>query len=102
MFVLDVSFQSIQSGILLLYQEITFIHYIYLHSNILIYYYYYYIIIIFIYTGMVATAARTILSTLDSIPNYDNRTKIGFITYDSTLHFYNLNVIFIFLLYKLL
>ncbi|ORX60983.1 hypothetical protein BCR36DRAFT_394129 [Piromyces finnis] len=54
MFVMDVSFQSIQSG-------------------------------------MVATAARTILSTLDSIPNYDNRTKIGFITYDSTLHFYNLN-----------
>ncbi|OUM62377.1 hypothetical protein PIROE2DRAFT_54426 [Piromyces sp. E2] len=54
MFVIDVSFQSIQSG-------------------------------------MVATAARTILSTLDSIPNYDNRTKIGFITYDSTLHFYNLN-----------
>jgi len=41
---------------------------------------------------MVATAARTILSSLDSIPNYDNRTKIGFITYDSTLHFYNLNV----------
>jgi len=54
MFAIDVSFQSIQSG-------------------------------------MVATAARTILSTLDSIPNYDNRTKIGFITYDSTLHFYNLN-----------
>jgi len=54
MFVMDVSFQSIQSG-------------------------------------MIATAARTILSTLDSIPNYDNRTKIGFITYDSTLHFYNLN-----------
>jgi protein transport protein SEC24 len=44
-----------------------------------------------IQSGMVATAARTILSSLDSIPNYDNRTKIGFITYDSTLHFYNLN-----------
>jgi len=54
MFVIDVSFQSIQSG-------------------------------------MVATAARTILSSLDNIPNFDNRTKIGFVTYDSTLHFYNLN-----------
>lgn len=54
MFLIDVSFQSIQSG-------------------------------------MVATAARSILSSLDSIPNKDNRTKVGFITYDNTIHFYNLN-----------
>ncbi len=48
---------------------------------------------------MIATAARTILSTLDSIPIYDNRTNNGFITYDSTLHFYNLNVIYFIILF---
>ncbi|KAJ3014838.1 COPII subunit [Thoreauomyces humboldtii] len=42
-------------------------------------------------SGMLATAARTILDTLDSIPNTDNRTKVGFITVDSALHFYNLS-----------
>ena len=42
-------------------------------------------------SGMVATAARTILDSLDRIPNEENRTKIGFITVDSSLHFYNLN-----------
>lgn len=41
-------------------------------------------------SGAVACAARTILASLDSIPNTDNRTKIGFLTVDSTLHFYNL------------
>ncbi|TPX31402.1 hypothetical protein SmJEL517_g05242 [Synchytrium microbalum] len=44
-----------------------------------------------IQSGMVATAVRTILESLDSIPNTDDRTKIGFITVDSTIHFYNLN-----------
>ncbi|KAJ3166384.1 COPII subunit [Geranomyces variabilis] len=42
-------------------------------------------------SGMLATAARTILDTLDLIPNTDNRTKVGFITVDSALHFYNLS-----------
>ncbi len=42
-------------------------------------------------SGMVATAARTILDSLDKIPNQDNRTKIGFLTVDSTLHFYSLS-----------
>ncbi|KAI8911333.1 Sec23/Sec24 trunk domain-containing protein, partial [Powellomyces hirtus] len=42
-------------------------------------------------SGMLATAARTILDTLDTIPNTDNRTKVGFITVDSALHFYNLS-----------
>ncbi|KAI9102462.1 hypothetical protein DFS34DRAFT_577162 [Phlyctochytrium arcticum] len=42
-------------------------------------------------SGMLATAARTILDTLDAIPNTDSRTKVGFITVDSALHFYNLN-----------
>jgi protein transport protein SEC24 len=41
-------------------------------------------------SGAVATAARTILDTLDRLPNSDNRTKVGFMTVDSTLHFYNL------------
>ncbi|KAG2223570.1 hypothetical protein INT45_001652 [Circinella minor] len=42
-------------------------------------------------SGMVATAARTILDSLDRIPNEQKRTQIGFITVDSSLHFYNLN-----------
>ncbi|KAI9286884.1 Sec23/Sec24 trunk domain-containing protein [Umbelopsis sp. AD052] len=42
-------------------------------------------------SGMVATAARTILDSLDRIPNEENRTKVAFITVDSSLHFYNFN-----------
>jgi protein transport protein SEC24 len=38
--------------------------------------------------GMVATAARTILESLDRIPNEDNRTKISLIAVDSNLHFF--------------
>ena len=37
-------------------------------------------------------AAQTIKSCLDNLPGYP-RTQIGFITYDSTLHFYNMKVI---------
>lgn len=46
-------------------------------------------------SGMVATAAKVILDSLDGIPNADDRTKIGFITFDSSLHFYNLSVLFV-------
>ncbi|KAL7753855.1 COPII subunit [Sorochytrium milnesiophthora] len=42
-------------------------------------------------SGMVATAAKTLLNNLDSLPNQDGRTMIGIITVDSSLHFYNLN-----------
>ncbi|KAJ3270457.1 COPII subunit [Terramyces sp. JEL0728] len=42
-------------------------------------------------SGMVATAANAILESIDKIPNTDDRTKIGFITFDTSLHFYNLN-----------
>ncbi|CAG8444204.1 9233_t:CDS:10 [Ambispora gerdemannii] len=42
-------------------------------------------------SGIVATAARTILESLDRLPNEDNRTKIGFITVDTSLHFYSLS-----------
>ncbi|ORX50100.1 hypothetical protein DM01DRAFT_1337773 [Hesseltinella vesiculosa] len=40
-------------------------------------------------SGMLATAARTLLDTLERIPNDENRTSIGIITVDSALHFYN-------------
>ncbi|KAJ3208910.1 COPII subunit [Dinochytrium kinnereticum] len=42
-------------------------------------------------SGMIAVACKAILASLDGIPNTDNRTKIGIITVDSTLHFYNLS-----------
>ena len=45
-----------------------------------------------IQSGMVATAATTILESLDRIPNDEGRTKIGIVTVDSSIHFYNLNV----------
>uniref|UniRef100_A0A1J3CIZ1 Protein transport protein Sec24-like n=1 Tax=Noccaea caerulescens TaxID=107243 RepID=A0A1J3CIZ1_NOCCA len=40
-------------------------------------------------SGMLEVVAQTIKSCLDNLPGYP-RTQIGFITYDSTLHFYNL------------
>ncbi|KAG4304754.1 hypothetical protein PORY_001807 [Pneumocystis oryctolagi] len=42
-------------------------------------------------SGMVATATRTILESLDRIPNRDQRTKIGFIAVDTSLYFFNLS-----------
>ncbi|GAA5821474.1 hypothetical protein JCM3770_000918 [Rhodotorula araucariae] len=41
-------------------------------------------------TGMVATAARTLLESLDRLPNEDSRTKIAIIGVDSCLHFFTL------------
>ncbi|GAA5885064.1 hypothetical protein JCM16303_006387 [Sporobolomyces ruberrimus] len=41
-------------------------------------------------TGMVATAARTLLESLDRLPNDDSRTKIAIIGVDSCLHFFTL------------
>ena len=43
-------------------------------------------------SGMVATAARAILDSLDGIPNEDGRTKVAFMTVDSGIGFYCLNV----------
>ncbi|KAM7274132.1 hypothetical protein ACFE04_028796 [Oxalis oulophora] len=40
-------------------------------------------------SGMVEVVAQTIRSCLDELPGYP-RTQIGFITYDSTIHFYNM------------
>ncbi|CAK9183025.1 unnamed protein product [Ilex paraguariensis] len=40
-------------------------------------------------SGMVELVAQTIKSCLDRMPGYP-RTQIGFITFDSTIHFYNM------------
>lgn len=45
-----------------------------------------------IHSGMVATAARTILESLDRIPNDDNRTKVSVIAVDTVMHFFCLTV----------
>ncbi|KTW27703.1 hypothetical protein T552_02143 [Pneumocystis carinii B80] len=42
-------------------------------------------------SGMVATATRTILESLDRIPNRDQRTKVGFIGVDSALYFFSIS-----------
>jgi protein transport protein SEC24 len=41
---------------------------------------------------MVATAARTILESLDNIPNADQRTKIAIIAVSTSIHFFSLPV----------
>ncbi|KAH7249678.1 uncharacterized protein BKA55DRAFT_567576 [Fusarium redolens] len=41
-------------------------------------------------TGLVATAARTILDSLDRIPNADRRTRLGFLAVDSSLHYFSI------------
>ena len=38
-------------------------------------------------SGLLATAARCILESLDRIPNADRRTRLGFIAVDSSLHY---------------
>ncbi|KAI5793700.1 transport protein-like protein SEC24 [Peziza echinospora] len=41
-------------------------------------------------SGLLATSARTILESLDRIPNADKRTRLGFIGVDSSLHFFSM------------
>ena len=41
---------------------------------------------------MVATATRTILESLDRIPDEDNRTKIAIVCYDVSLYFFSMTV----------
>ncbi|KXN89326.1 Protein transport protein SEC24 [Leucoagaricus sp. SymC.cos] len=41
-------------------------------------------------SGMVATATRTILESLDRIPDEDQRTKVAIICYDTSLYFFSL------------
>lgn len=38
--------------------------------------------------GLLATAARTILDSLNRIPNADTRTRLGFLAVDSSLHYF--------------
>jgi hypothetical protein len=45
-----------------------------------------------IQSGMVTVAAKTILETLDKLPNADNRTRICIIGVDTSLHFFCLPV----------
>jgi len=40
-------------------------------------------------SGMLSTVCSTIKAALDQLPG-DSRTQVGFLTFDSTLHFYNL------------
>ena len=42
--------------------------------------------------GMVATACRTLLESLDRIPNEDQRTKVAIIAYDTSLYFFSIPV----------
>lgn len=41
-------------------------------------------------TGLLATAARCILESLDRIPNADRRTRLAFIAVDSSLHYFSI------------
>ena len=41
-------------------------------------------------TGLLATCARTILDSLDRIPNADRRTRLGFMAVDSALHYFSI------------
>ncbi|KAN0084376.1 Sec23/Sec24 trunk domain containing protein [Tylopilus felleus] len=41
-------------------------------------------------SGMVATAMRTILENLDRIPNDDDRTKVAFVAFDTSLYFFSM------------
>ena len=38
--------------------------------------------------GLLATSARTILESLDRIPNADRRTRLGFLAVDSNVHYF--------------
>lgn len=40
--------------------------------------------------GLLATAARTILETLDSIPNHDERTRVTILAVDNSIHYFSI------------
>lgn len=42
-------------------------------------------------SGMVASVCETILANIDNLTG-DSRRRVAFITYDNTIHFYNLKV----------
>lgn len=41
-------------------------------------------------SGLLATSARTILDSLNRIPNADRRTRIGFMAVDSSMHYFSI------------
>ncbi|KAI9850629.1 MAG: COPII subunit [Thelocarpon superellum] len=41
-------------------------------------------------SGLLATSARTILESLDRIPNADRRTRVGFMGVDASLHYFSI------------
>lgn len=41
-------------------------------------------------SGLLATSARTILDSLNRIPNADRRTKLGFLAVDASLHYFSI------------
>lgn len=41
-------------------------------------------------SGLLATAARTLLETLDSIPNHDERTRISIMCVDQSIHYFRI------------
>lgn len=41
-------------------------------------------------SGLLATSARTIADSLNRIPNVDRRTRLGFIAFDSSLHYFSI------------
>jgi protein transport protein SEC24 len=41
-------------------------------------------------SGLLATTARSILESLDRIPNADRRTKLAFLAVDSSLHYFSI------------
>lgn len=48
-------------------------------------------------SGAVQIAVQTIREQLDNLPGAP-RTRVGFVTYDSSIHFYNLKVLSLWLL----
>jgi protein transport protein SEC24 len=40
--------------------------------------------------GLLGTSAKTILESLDRIPNADRRTRVGFMAVDSSLHYFSI------------
>ncbi|CUS23999.1 LAQU0S13e01024g1_1 [Lachancea quebecensis] len=40
--------------------------------------------------GLLATAARTLLETLDSLPNHDERTRVTILAVDNSIHYFSI------------
>lgn len=70
-FLIDVSHNSIQTGL----------------CNITLYSIY----IVVLFVGMLGVFCSVLLDNLSKLPG-DARTMVGFLTYNNTLHFYNLKV----------